>query len=83
MSNKELMDIFGFISVTKIYDAKTFKPRMRFIHKDGSYEDSYTLTIEDIYDNKIDIVNTYLSNKLYLMYEKRNSKIDEILNNLK
>lgn len=83
MTNKQLMDIFGFVSISKIYDPNTFAPKMRFVRKDGSYEDSNGLTMEDIYSSNIDIVNLYLSNKLHLMYEKRNSKIDEILNNLK
>jgi hypothetical protein len=57
MTNQELMDIFGFVDVTTIFDPHTFTPKMKFIHKDGSYEYSHNLIIQDIYDYKKDIVN--------------------------
>jgi len=79
MTNEQLMDIFGFVSMSKMYDINTFAPRIRFTRKDGTYEDTPNLTMEQI-SNKIDIVNYYLSNKFYLLCSKRNDKIDEILN---
>ena len=80
MTNEELMNIFGFISTDIRYNQYTFAPRVRLIRKDLSYEDTYEFTSSF---SKERVINEYLSNKLYIMYEKRNSKIDEILNNLK
>jgi hypothetical protein len=82
MTNEELMDIFGFVSMKKIYDYFTTEfCKIRFIKNDGSYEDTHNLTMDQTLDPKLKVVNEYLSNKLYLMYEKRNSKIDKIINN--
>jgi hypothetical protein len=80
MTNEQLMDIFGFVSMSKMYDNNTFAPRIRFTRKDGTYEDTPNLTMVQLYNDKIDIVNEYLSNKYYLLCKRRNDKIDEILN---
>jgi len=81
MTNEQLMDIFGFVSVSKVYDYPTTENcKIRFTHKDGTYEDILNVSMEQLYNDKIDIVNEYLSNKYYLLCKRRNDKIDEILN---
>ena len=80
MTNEQLLDVLGFVSISRVYDINTFVPIVRFTKKDGTYEDLKTISMVQLYNNDLDIINDFLLNKFYLLCKNRNDKIDEILN---
>jgi hypothetical protein len=83
MSNEELYNIFGIISVSTVFDKYTFDPIIKLNYKNGhEYIRHFTEMLwraEPI--DKNGIINDFLSKKLETLYKNRNSVIDKILNN--
>ena len=82
MTNDELANALNIVSIKLVFNT-SFIPIVKFVFKDGSYElfDFYKETIWRTDNPSRDyLINEYLSNKLFLMYEKRIDKIDKILN---
>lgn len=84
MSIEELMCVFEVKTIKHIYNAYNFRPLIKINYKDDNYE------LIDCFEEKLwrtdnpskeTLLKEHLLRKLYNLYELRNSKIDEILNN--